>query len=554
MRKNKKMIALFSAVLLVFQALPISADATHYETISAFSMPDWIPKSFSETMKFRNTYGYTHVEDDMICLVRTKSKTDKYGHSINDEDYCYWYDTKINDDLVSELPVSEAVVFDVDEKPVAVYQNKAFDVYTETFSFEMPLEDDPNYEQICEDLGIPADYKNNHFYESIISDNYDYEVTLIVPHELGTYDVTFLKGDDTDRAYPSTSYSFEVAESVTGEDPIIETDWWSFLPDCLAEYRQFSNQYGTVSTMNGYIIYCGYVAQDGGYSLVLNQTGTAKIEEILSASVANDSMIALDPGSSYPELHVYKPVTSGTIRTEFNQVRTWEENPTPVDQTVKAYEISSNGTIQEIDESQVMELNLGDCNLDGNFSLLDVIALKKWLVGAGSLDCWQNADLNGDNKINVIDLALMKQKLISQTSQIHPTVEIPDTVVLTNQLALTPQYSEIGIANGWSTISFYVRENYFNYDNLQETDVPFIQLYNADTGEMVAEMYDDGNSEHGDDTAGDRTWSCKAKVDARAEGQHHYFAVAGIHVESGSPVESVRSETTTLTVTEVPAP
>ena len=371
---------------------------------------------------------------------------------------------------------------------------------------------------------------------------------------MGTYDVTFLKGDDTDRAYPSINYFFEFAESVTGEDPIIETDWWSFLPDCLAEYRQFSNQYGTVSTMNGYIIYCGYVAQDGGYSLVLNQTGTAKIEEILSASVANDSMIALDPGSSYPELHVYKPVTSGTIRTEFNQVREWEENPTPVDQTVKAYEISSNGAIQEIDESQVKELNLGDCNLDGNFSLLDVIALKKWLVGAGSLDCWQNADLNKDNKVNIIDLALMKQKLINQTSQTTVTPEPPETIVPLNQLALTPQYSEIGIANGWSTISFYVRENYFNYDNLQETDVPFVQLYDADTGEMVAEMYDDGNSEHGDDTAGDRTWSCKAKVDARAEGQHHYFAVAGIHAESGAPVESVRSEITTLTVTEVPAP
>ncbi len=531
MRKNKKMIALFSAVLLAFQALPISADATHYETISAFSMPDWIPKSFSETMKFENTYGNTHIEDDMICLIKKKDNSGKYH-----------YDTKINDSLVSELPIAEPVVFDIEEGATVYSVNEKFDVYTETFSFEMPSEDDPNYKQICEELGIPSDYRFTPYV------NWDYEVVVLIPHELGTYDVTFLEGDDTDRAYPSINYSFEFAESIT------ETDWWNFLPDCMNEYYAFNRQYGEVATLNGYIIYCGYVASDGGYSLALNQTGTAKIEEVLNTTVSNDSVIPLPPGNSYPELHVYKPVTSGTVRTEFNQVRTWEENPTPVDQTVKAYEISSNGAIQEIDESQVMELNLGDCNLDGNFSLLDVIALKKWLVGAGSLDCWQNADLNKDNKVNIIDLALMKQKLISQTSQIHTTVEVPDTVVLTNQLALTPQYSEIGIANGWSTISFYVRENYFNYDNLQETDVPFIQLYNADTGEMVAEMYDDGNSEHGDDTAGDRTWSCKAKVDARAEGQHHYFAVAGIHVESGSPVESVRSETTTLTVTEVPAP
>ncbi len=219
MRKNKKMIALFSAVLLAFQALPISADATHYETISAFSLPDWIPTSFAETLKFQNTYGDTHVEDDIICLIKRKSKTDKYGHSINDEDYCYWYDTKINDDLVSELPVSEAVVFDVDENPVAYQVNEAFDVYTETFSFEMPSEDDTNYEQICEELGIPS---NSRFTPYAY---WNYEVVVVIPHQLGTYDVTFLQGDDTDRAYPSTSYSFEVAESVTGENPIVETDW-----------------------------------------------------------------------------------------------------------------------------------------------------------------------------------------------------------------------------------------------------------------------------------------------------------------------------------------
>ena len=553
MRKNKKMIALFSAVLLAFQALPISADATHYETISAFSMPDWIPKSFVETMKFRNTYGYTHIEDGMICLVYQIQ-----NRQIRLKNSNYWYDTKINDYFVSELPVSEAVVFDV-EKSGLSRSSEAFDVYTETFSFEEPSEDDPNYEQICEDLHIPTDYKTNdsklYRIEYSPQVDWDYEVTLIVPHKLGTYDVTFFYGDDTDKAYPSTSYSFEFAESVTGENPIVETDWWNFLPDCMDEYYDFNRQYGEVTTLNGYIIYCGYVAQDGGYSLVMNQTGTAKIEEVLDTDVGNNSVIPLPPGSRYPELHVYKPVTSGTIRTEFYQAQTWDENsPHYNEQKVKAFEISPNGTIHEIDESQVMELNLGDCNLDGNFSLLDVVALKKWLVGAGSLDCWQNADLNADNKINVIDLALMKQKLINQTSQIHTTVEIPDTVVLTNQLALTPEYSEIGIANGWVPLSFYVRENYFNYDNLQETDVPFIQLYDADTGEFIAEMYDDGNSEHSDDIANDRTWSCKAKVFAGEEGQHHYYAVAGIHVESGAPVENVRSQTVNLTVTEVPAP
>ncbi|HAJ98058.1 MAG TPA: hypothetical protein DCO72_10025, partial [Ruminococcus sp.] len=169
MRKNKKMIALFSAVLLAFQALPISADATHYETISAFSMPDWIPKSFSETMKFENTYGNTHIEDDMICLIKKKDNSGKYH-----------YDTKINDSLVSELPIAEPVVFDIEEGATVYSVNEKFDVYTETFSFEMPSEDDPNYKQICEELGIPSDYRFTPYV------NWDYEVVVLIPHELGT--------------------------------------------------------------------------------------------------------------------------------------------------------------------------------------------------------------------------------------------------------------------------------------------------------------------------------------------------------------------------------
>ncbi|MDE5885380.1 MAG: dockerin type I repeat-containing protein [Oscillospiraceae bacterium] len=55
----------------------------------------------------------------------------------------------------------------------------------------------------------------------------------------------------------------------------------------------------------------------------------------------------------------------------------------------------------------------GDANDDGEFTILDVIILQKWLHGSGHLEKWQNADFNGDGIINVYDLCLMKRALLT---------------------------------------------------------------------------------------------------------------------------------------------
>ncbi len=50
----------------------------------------------------------------------------------------------------------------------------------------------------------------------------------------------------------------------------------------------------------------------------------------------------------------------------------------------------------------------GDADDDGECTLPDVVMLQKWLLKKGSLTNWENADMNADGKINIIDLALMK--------------------------------------------------------------------------------------------------------------------------------------------------
>ena len=51
----------------------------------------------------------------------------------------------------------------------------------------------------------------------------------------------------------------------------------------------------------------------------------------------------------------------------------------------------------------------GDANGDGNFSLVDVVQVHKMLQTKKAPP--KSCDLNHDNKVNVIDLSLMKQKL-----------------------------------------------------------------------------------------------------------------------------------------------
>ena len=66
-------------------------------------------------------------------------------------------------------------------------------------------------------------------------------------------------------------------------------------------------------------------------------------------------------------------------------------------------------------ELKFVEIGSGDVNGDGIVSVSDVILLQKWLLAVPNthLPCWQAADMCTDNKLNVFDLCVLKQKLIS---------------------------------------------------------------------------------------------------------------------------------------------
>lgn len=59
----------------------------------------------------------------------------------------------------------------------------------------------------------------------------------------------------------------------------------------------------------------------------------------------------------------------------------------------------------------------GDVNADGKFDMSDVVLLQKWLLGVSdvTLPNWKAADFCEDEKLNVLDLCMMKCKLIENS-------------------------------------------------------------------------------------------------------------------------------------------
>lgn len=60
----------------------------------------------------------------------------------------------------------------------------------------------------------------------------------------------------------------------------------------------------------------------------------------------------------------------------------------------------------------------GNVNGDGEFSVADAVALKKWLLGTTEVELydWAEADFNLNNRLDVFDFCIMKRRLIEKNN------------------------------------------------------------------------------------------------------------------------------------------
>ena len=362
----KHLCKLTAAVLAVLCLSPLPAAA------EPALVPDWVPMDFMEALAFENTYGRTHVDDGAVCCVR---------YMDNNEDYRY--------DIV---PSEDSVDPD------------SICVYSAHYEFEMPEAPDPSdskamaaYEQYCWEQGI----------DPLSPPYFSYDVAVYRPINTQTlsfdWTATYLP---LDRETERTHLSFRRCENGVVE----ETDDFGWLPDCVEEFEDFREQNGTISVHDGRIVYCDDICYDGGASLVAQQSGTARVVESIRYTL-EERRLQLVSGGTGDTVCVYDVVTPGTIRMSFIETRTWLEEDPYAQTEQECYRITGDGTITVIPEEEVVERCAGDCNSDGVCNMLDAVVLQKHLLGEGTLSCWQNADLYEDNRINVLDLTLLKQML-----------------------------------------------------------------------------------------------------------------------------------------------
>ena len=88
------------------------------------------------------------------------------------------------------------------------------------------------------------------------------------------------------------------------------------------------------------------------------------------------------------------------------------------DEEITADSVYSAATDQVLYVHWIAAEPSGDCTGDGEFDVLDVVALQKWLLACEDtgLTDWQAADLCQDDVLDVFDLGMMKRHLLEQSA------------------------------------------------------------------------------------------------------------------------------------------
>ncbi len=93
---------------------------------------------------------------------------------------------------------------------------------------------------------------------------------------------------------------------------------------------------------------------------------------------------------------------------------TYSEAYTAKEILKKAYDSESVITLDELPAIYDTKTMRGDVNMDGRFSLADVVMLQKWIAKCGNIADWKAGDLDDNQILNTIDLTVMKKMLLGQ--------------------------------------------------------------------------------------------------------------------------------------------
>lgn len=116
---------------------------------------------------------------------------------------------------------------------------------------------------------------------------------------------------------------------------------------------------------------------------------------------------AIENGFSY---YIQKEVTTTTTTT------TTTTKATTTTTTTKPATTTEKTTTTSTTKGTTIEVVPGDLNGNGKMNMVDLIQMNKYLLGQDTLSStgYAAADVTGDGKVNIFDLALMKQMLLEK--------------------------------------------------------------------------------------------------------------------------------------------
>ena len=238
-----------------FGICPQDTPAVYADVIE--TLPEWVPTDLQSTLDFLNTYGRTHIEDGLICTV-FKEQYEK---------------------------VPEGV-------PQGVLR---YELMWTTDSMKK----------------IKDDIYGNEMSESC------YQVAVFLPHEAGDCEValidTWLKGgSQLDFGYRKAiaHYTFHL----DSRQNITQTDIYGWLPDCPAEYADYTAVNGKVSVHGNYVLFALEYNADTLYSWQeASQDYSDYFTQCMTQSCSTESVIPV-PGGKQRDLAVYQAVQDGTAK------------------------------------------------------------------------------------------------------------------------------------------------------------------------------------------------------------------------------------------------
>lgn len=453
---KKKLLAIVSAAVMCLSAIPIAGTAVSAEENGGDILPDWVPESFSEALEFENTYGATHIEDGVVCLLFSETTHESYS-----------YEVVSTTDVMAEVSRNTYTEDLADFKyEVVVYKpfaNGSFEVdlnrkfQTATFvdySFDFYVDEDGTisetdiYSWVPDCITEYNDFAEKNGTVSVHGGCIAYCYTVgggtgcsLVMEQNGTAEIKQIaESDCTEKvAYTEVAgapiYSVVVYQPVS--DGTVDISW------------KIGYEWDLENTTTSEINKSYEVSENG---TVITEIATAPDENTQRVSVVDyetgkliqfsDAM--LYPISFHTGYEIEYVLIDGSFgwSTKWGPTSEWDyngQNPFVIDISDFAggfgaaeYEVINidlpRGYYLPDDYLEVTEYDNnsadiyikvkktvdGDINADETFSVADAVLLRKWQVNAADtkLYNWRNADLNGDGKLDVFDSCLMRRELI----------------------------------------------------------------------------------------------------------------------------------------------